>query len=219
MPTARSTLRILIVEDNLTYRTGLKVMLERFEPELRIAGEALNAEDALRLAGTLAPDLILFDLEIPEHGRWYNPKSCEHGLAAIKTISQSMPGTPILVLSNHEEKRMVLEAERAGASSYIAKDDVFDGDWLMEQIRAAARGAAIRGPTTAQIVDRLTQREWDVVDQLMQDMTNEQIAAELGISLATVKTHVSHILQKLELKRREELQGHPGVQVHRGREA
>ena len=83
MQPARPTIRILIVEDNLTYRTGLKMMLERFEPELQIVGEALNAEDALRLAGTYAPDLILFDLEIPEHGRWYNPKSYQNGLATL----------------------------------------------------------------------------------------------------------------------------------------
>jgi len=215
MQPARPTIRILIVEDNLTYRTGLKVMLERFEPELRIVGEALNAEDALRLAGTHAPDLILFDLEIPEHGRWYNPKSYQNGLAAIQAISSVMPAVRILVLSNHEEKRMVLEAERAGASSYIAKDDVFDGDWLVEQIHAAAGGAEIHGPTTAQVGDRLTQREWDVVDQIMLGMSNDQIAEQLNISLSTVKTHVSHILQKLDLKRREELQSHPGLPLNR----
>jgi DNA-binding NarL/FixJ family response regulator len=213
----RPTIRILLVEDNLTYRTGLKMMLGRFEPELQIVGEALNAEDAIRLAGTYAPDLILFDLEIPEHGRWYNPKSYRNGLAAIEAISRVMPQTRILVLSNHEEKRMVLEAERAGASSYIAKDDVFEGDWLVDQIRAAAGGAAIHGPTTAQIVERLTQREWEVVDQIMFDMSNDQIAEQLGISLATVKTHVSHILQKLDLKRREELQSLPGAQARRAR--
>jgi len=218
MQPARPTIRILIVEDNLTYRTGLKMMLERFAPELQIVGEALNAEDALRLAGTHAPDLILFDLEIPEHGRWYNPKSYQNGLTAITAISHVLPAVRILVLSNHEEKRMVLEAERAGAGSYIAKDDVFDGSWLMDQIRAAAGGAAIHGPTTAQIVDRLTQREWEVVDQIMLGMSNDQLADQLGISLATVKTHVSHILQKLDLKRREELQSHPGVQSRRARE-
>lgn len=215
MQTPRPTIQILIVEDNLTYRTGLKVMLERFEPELRIVGEALNAEDAIRLAGTHAPELILFDLEIPEHGRWYNPKSYQNGLAAIKAISREVPQARILVLSNHEEKRMVLEAERAGASSYIAKDDVFDGNWLVDQIRAAARGIEIHGPTTAQIVDRLTQREWEAVDLIMLGKSNDQIAEQLGISLATVKTHVSHILQKLDLKRREELQSHPGVPTRR----
>ena len=193
-------IRVLIVDDHAVVRQGLKSFL-RTQDDIVVVGEAADGEEALTQLQRLRPDVILMDLVMPG----------VDGIAATRRIHEASPDTKVIVLTSFTQDEQVIAAVKAGASAYLLKDvrpqelgqairAVFGGDVqlhpyaaakLMQEVAASGTGAAKP--------DALTNREGDVLRLLARGMSNKEIASTLGVAEKTVKTHVSHILHKLNL--------------------
>jgi NarL family two-component system response regulator LiaR len=201
-------LRILIADDHLVVRRGLRALLAT-EPGLEVVGEAANGREAVAATRTLAPAVVILDLEMPQMD----------GLTAIGAILAERPDTAILVLTSFSTDDKVLPAIRAGALGYLLKDT--GPEELIAAIRQVGRGEPALPPQIARTLMRgltrpaaptasppphptspLTPRELTVLQQLASGASNAAIAADLGVSEATVRTHVSSILNKLHLTSR-----------------
>ncbi len=188
------TIRILLADDHAVVRQGLKMFLE-LDADLEVVGEAENGEQAVRLASSLNPDVVLMDLLMP----------VMDGILATRTIRKEIPDTEVIALTSVLEDASVMGAMRAGAIGYLLKDT--KADELCRAIKAAAAGQVQLSPQAAarlmrevQLPDspeKLTERETDVLCLLALGRANKEIALELGIGEKTVKTHVSSILSKL----------------------
>jgi two-component system, NarL family, response regulator LiaR len=188
------TIRILLADDHAVVRQGLKMFLE-LDADLEVVGEAENGEQAVRLASSLNPDVVLMDLLMP----------VMDGILATRTIRKETPDTEVIALTSVLEDASVMGAMRAGAIGYLLKDT--KADELCRAIKAAAAGQVQLSPQAAarlmrevQLPDspeKLTERETDVLRLLALGRANKEIALELGIGEKTVKTHVSSILAKL----------------------
>lgn len=188
------TIRILLADDHAVVRQGLKMFLE-LDADLEVVGEAENGEQAVRLASSLNPDVVLMDLLMP----------IMDGISATKTIRKEIPDTEVIALTSVLEDASVMGAMRAGAIGYLLKDT--KADELCRAIKAAAAGQVQLSPQVAarlmrevqspQSPEKLTERETDVLRLLALGRANKEIALELGIGEKTVKTHVSSILAKL----------------------
>jgi DNA-binding NarL/FixJ family response regulator len=200
-PTHRAALvRIVLADDHELARTGLRSMLET-DRSLSVVGEATNGQEAVDLCTQLKPELALLDVRMPDLD----------GLAATRIIRQACPGTRILIVTTHENPDYLLEALRAGASGYLLKD--ISRHELLVTIRRVLRGEsvlsgdmatrALQHLTTPQArhvgapPERLTPRERDVLELVVEGLTNRAIAARLSLSVGTVKIHVEHIIAKL----------------------
>jgi DNA-binding NarL/FixJ family response regulator len=193
------TIRVLIADDHTVVRQGLRMFLE-LDPQLEIVGEAKNGVEALELTREHRPDVVLMDLLMPEMD----------GVAATQAIRHEMPETEVIALTSVLEDRAILDAIRVGAISYLLKDT--ESDKLCEAIRAAAAGEVRLSPEVAARLIRevrapespetLTDRETEVLRALARGLSNKEIAGRLVIAEATVKTHVSSILAKLNLPSR-----------------
>jgi NarL family two-component system response regulator LiaR len=191
---ALMTIRILLADDHAVVRQGLKMFLE-LDADLEVVGEAENGEQAVRLASSLNPDVVLMDLLMP----------VMDGILATRTIRKEIPDTEVIALTSVLEDASVMGAMRAGAIGYLLKDT--KADELCRAIKAAAAGQVQLSPQAAarlmrevQLPDspeKLTERETDVLRLLALGRANKEIALELGIGEKTVKTHVSSILAKL----------------------
>jgi DNA-binding NarL/FixJ family response regulator len=189
-------IRILIVDDHSVVRQGLRMFLRR-DPDLEIVGEGKNGAEAVDLAHTLRPHVILMDLLMP----------VMDGVTAIKTIRAEMPEVEIVALTSVLEDTLVVGAVQAGAIGYLLKDT--EADDLRRAIKAAAAGQVQLSPQAAARLMRevrapdspetLTGRETEVLRLLAQGYSNGEIAQQLVVTEATVKTHVSRILAKLGL--------------------
>lgn len=196
-------IKVLVVDDHAIIRKGIRAMLD-IVPDIELVGEAENGVLAVKLEQELAPDVILMDLMMPEMD----------GIAAIKEIKKQRPKARILVLTNFAGEDMIFPAIKAGAVGYHLKDS--SPEALIEAIRQVSQGVASLHPSIAKKVldelhnsDRqklseepLTQREMEVLRRLAQGRENKDIADDLVISEATVRTHVSNILGKLHLASR-----------------
>lgn len=196
-------IKVLVVDDHAIIRKGIRAMLD-IVPDIELVGEAENGVLAVKLEQELAPDVILMDLMMPEMD----------GIAAIKEIKKQRPKARILVLTNFAGEDMIFPAIKAGAVGYHLKDS--SPEALIEAIRQVSQGVASLHPSIAKKVldelhnsDRqklseepLTQRELEVLRRLAQGRENKDIADDLVISEATVRTHVSNILGKLHLASR-----------------
>ncbi len=194
---------ILLVDDHAVVRQGLRAFLES-EDEFTIIGEATNGNEAIALAASMSPNVILMDLVMPGLD----------GAAAIKQISQANPASRILVLTSFGEEAKLIPAIQAGASGYLLKDTLPED--LILAIRCVARGNfLLDGRIAGLVLNRLppaqnetaatamlTPREADVLVLLARGQTNKQIAQALNISVKTAKTHVSSILTKLNVSDR-----------------
>jgi len=203
MMSDKQAIRVLVVDDHAIIRKGIKAMLE-LVPDIELAGEAENGLQAVELEKELHPDVILMDLMMPEMD----------GIAAIKEIKKQQPKARILVLTNFAGEEMIFPAIKAGAVGYHLKDS--SPETLIDAIRQVNQGVASLHPSIAKKVldelhnsgkqklsdDPLTQREVEVLRRLAQGRENKEIADELVISEATVRTHVSNILGKLHLASR-----------------
>jgi NarL family two-component system response regulator LiaR len=188
------SVRILVVDDHSVVRQGLRMFLA-LDPELQVVGEACNGADALRVARTLKPDVVLMDLLMP----------VMDGIAATATMRRELPDTEVIALTSVLEDSAVYGAMRAGAIGYLLKDT--EADELCRAIRAAAAGQVQLSPSVAARLIRevdppehpqpLTPRETEVLGQLALGKSNREIAAALVIADKTVRTHVSNILSKL----------------------
>lgn len=193
------TVRIVVTDDHSVVRQGLRMFLE-LDEELEIVGEAANGAEAVELAKTLQPDVVLMDLLMP----------VMDGITAITEIRKQAPGVEVVALTSVLEDASVVGAIRAGAIGYLLKDT--NAEELRRAVKAAAEGQVQLSPDAAVRLMRevrapdapeaLTDRETDVLRLLAEGQSNKEIARNLSIGEKTVKTHVSSILAKLNVQSR-----------------
>lgn len=195
-------IRIVLADDHPVVRTGIRALLDS-EPDIDIVGEASTAEDAVTLVGNGPCDLVLMDLQFTAH-----PSAGMHGAQATQQIRAQADPPYVLILTNYDTDADILAAVEAGASGYLLKDA--PPDELLAAIRAAAEGQSALAPAvTARLLDRMRQpvtrlsgRELQVLEELAGGLSNDQIAAQLVVSITTVKTHLGHIYDKLDVSSR-----------------
>ncbi|MDQ8701995.1 response regulator transcription factor [Streptomyces sp. LHD-70] len=189
---------LLIVDDHPVVRDGLRGMFAA-APGFDVLGEAADGVEAVRLAAELDPDVVLMDLRMPGGG----------GVAAIEELSRTGARAKVLVLTTYDTDSDTLPAIESGATGYLLKDA--PRDELFTAVRAAAEGRTVLSPAVAsRLVSRvrapgsepLSAREREVLALVAKGTPNREIAAELFISEATVKTHLTHIYGKLGVKDR-----------------
>lgn len=186
------TIRVLLADDHPVVRSGLAGMLA-VEPDLEVVGEAGDGAQAVALAETLRPDIVLMDLRMP----------VLDGASATATITGTLPGVRVLVLTTYETDTDILRAVEAGATGYMLKDT--PRDQLVAGLRAAARGESALSPSVARRLvqqvrgdaERLTAREQEVLAGVARGLSNAAIGRELFITEATVKTHLLRAFAKL----------------------
>ena len=201
------TIRILIADDQALVRGGLRMILDA-QPDLEVVGEAIDGREVLQRARELSPDLVLMDVRMPELD----------GLEATRRLLARDPSQKVLVLTTFDLDHYVYEAIRAGASGFLLKST--PPQQLIAGIRTVMAGDALLAPeVTRRLLDRfvsrpphptgipphfadLSRRELEVLRLIADGRSNAEIAADLFLSEATVKTHVTHILTKLRLRDR-----------------
>jgi DNA-binding NarL/FixJ family response regulator len=196
-------LRAVIADDQELVRVGFRLILER--AGIEVVGESQNGRVAVETVAQLRPDVVLMDIRMPELD----------GIAATRAIAAATPETRVLVLTTFDLDEYVYEAVRAGASGFLLKD-VAPSD-LVHAVHVVARGDALLAPAlTARLLHRfaaeaqvtqppptdLTERETGVVRLIARGLSNAEIGAQLFLSEATVKTYVSRLLTKLDLRDR-----------------
>jgi DNA-binding NarL/FixJ family response regulator len=199
-----SGVRVLIVDDQALFRAGLRTLLST-RSELEVVGDAENGEQALALAASLRPDVVLMDLKM----------SVLDGVAATRRLRVQSPDCRVVALTTFEDDELVFEALRAGALGYLLKDAPVER--LVEAILAAARGESVLQPSVASKVlaelsrlantttrpalapelAKLSEREREVLQLLSRGASNKEIAGALFLAEGTVKNHVTAILDKL----------------------
>jgi DNA-binding NarL/FixJ family response regulator len=203
-------IRVMLVDDQPLLRTGFRLILSS-EPDIEVVGEAGDGAAGVELAKQLRPDVVLMDIRMP----------VLDGVAATRELAP-VEGVKVLMLTTFHVDEYVVEALRAGASGFLLKD-VRAAD-LVEAIRVVAGGEAMVAPAvTRRLLERfihhlpddsvirpgaleqLTGRETEVLRLVARGLSNVEIAAELVVTEATVKTHVHHLLTKLDLRDRAQL--------------
>jgi DNA-binding NarL/FixJ family response regulator len=200
-------IRVVLADDQALLRAGLRVLLDA-EDDLEVVGEAEDGAEAIAAVRRLQPDVVVMDIRMPDLD----------GLAATREIvaDPELAGVHIVVLTTFDLDEYVYEALAAGASGFVLKDD--PPEQLVAAIRTVAAGEALLSPTITKRVikqftrvprprppkefDQLTAREREVFRLIANGLSNTEIAQELYISDTTVKTHITHILQKLNLRDR-----------------
>lgn len=199
-------IRVFVTDDHSIVRKGIKATLE-LVPDMELVGEATNGREAVEMAGASKPDVVLMDLVMPEMD----------GIEAIRRIKSQFPDIAILVLTTFAGEDKVFPAIKAGASGYQLKDS--DPEELVAAIRQVYRGEPALHPLIARKVlqelsrpidgpptpDPLTPREVEILKLVAKGLENPEIAAQLVISEATVRTHVSNIMSKLHLASRTQV--------------
>jgi len=199
------TTRVLVADDQSMVRAGFRMLLAG-EEDIEVVAEASNGLEAVEKAARFDPTVVLMDIRMPELD----------GLEATRRILAADPDARILVLTTFDLDEYVYEALRVGASGFVLKDD--SPEQLIAAIRTVAAGEALLSPTVTRRVikkfarmqhpappkelDQLSERELDVFRLMVRGLSNAEIAQALYISETTVKTHVTHILQKLGLRDR-----------------
>ena len=197
---------LVLVDDHAVVREGLRSVLER-EPDVRVVGEAGNADEAMRVVGRTAPALVLLDLKL-------SSAPGLDGLDLCAELTRAHPRSAVLVLTTALEDSLVVSALRNGARGYVVKE--VDTSELLRAIRAVHRGenafdprsssAMVRGLTATAGRDQkmLTAREIEVLRLLARGLSNRAIGEALFIAETTAKFHVANIMRKLEVTRRSE---------------
>jgi DNA-binding NarL/FixJ family response regulator len=197
---------VLLADDQALVRAGFRMILKA-EDGISVVGEATNGAEAVALASELEPQVVLMDVRMPELD----------GIEATRLILEAQPDGPrVLVLTTFSDDEYVYEALRAGASGFLLKDA--PEEQLIAGIRIVAHGGSLFAPAvTRKLIERfagrapappppalddLTPRELEVLRLLARGLSNAEIAAEFVVSDHTVKTHVAHVLQKLDLRDR-----------------
>jgi DNA-binding NarL/FixJ family response regulator len=199
------TIRVLVVDDQSMVRAGFRMLLSR-EQDIEVVAEASDGLEAVDKAAHFRPTVVLMDIRMPELD----------GLEATRRILAAENATRILILTTFDLDEYVYEALAAGASGFVLKDD--PPEQLIAAIRTVAAGDALLSPAITKRVikqfariprpappkelEDLTERELDVFRLIARGLSNTEIGQELYISDTTVKTHITHILQKLNLRDR-----------------
>jgi len=207
--TDQQQLSVLLVDDHTLFRKGLAELLEQ-RGDIRVAGIAGNADEAMRLLAETRPDVVITDLNMPPRG----------GLALLRDIRASKWQGPVLVLTVSDDEEDLANAMRGGAQGYLLKD--MEPDDVVDAVQRAVRGETVVAPAMtlklvhllqgggpesdgkADALKQLTVREREILDYLARGLSNKAIARSLDISHDTVKLHVRHILSKLNLTSRVE---------------
>ena len=198
-------IRVLVVDDQTMVRAGFRLLLAD-EPDIEVVAEASNGRDAVAQAARFRPDVVLMDIRMPEMD----------GLEATRRILATDTDARVLILTTFDLDDYVFEALRAGASGFVLKDE--PPEQLLAAVRTIAAGEALLSPSvTRRVIKRfatvrrqappaavadLTPRELEVLRLITRGLSNAEIGAELFISDTTVKTHVTRLLQKLDLRDR-----------------
>lgn len=199
--TGDTTVRVLVVDDHDLLREGVSASLAAFD-DVEVVGDAATGEAALALVGDLDPDVVLVDLVMPGMG----------GIELIRELRAGSATIGLLALSSYAERDRVQAALEAGATGYITKS--VDSDGLARAVRSAAEGQGVfsaevtrmlaEPDPTAVPLEQLTAREAEIADLVAEGRSNAEIAHGLGLSIYTVKNHVSNILMKLGVQSRTE---------------
>ena len=201
--------RILLADDHGVVRAGLRLLLER-EPNLEVVGEGADGREAVDLAASLVPDVVVMDIAMPTL----------NGIEAARRIVDRNPRTAVIILSMHSDETYVMRALKAGARGYLLKRSA-EAD-LLRAIKAVTEGKSFFSPAVSRTLaeefvrllkDRgeedtyelLTPREREILQLLAEGKSNKEVATLLDLSVYTVETHRSHILQKLNLHSTAEL--------------
>jgi DNA-binding NarL/FixJ family response regulator len=195
------SIRIVLADDEQLVREGLRLILE-LQPDMEVVGEAADGAAALAAVGDLEPDVLLLDVRMP----------VMDGLQVLERLSDS--AVRVLVLTTYDTDALVYQALRAGAGGFLLKD--VPRSQLLHAVRTVAAGDELLSPAiTRRLVerflapvplspklDRLTERETDVLRLVASGLSNAEVAASLFVSEATVKTHLAHVFTKLDLRDR-----------------
>ena len=196
-------IRIVLADDHTIMRSGLRAVLDRYS-DMKVVGEAANGREAIQCVEESHPDVIVMDVAMPNL----------NGIEAARQISAKHPGVSIVVLSMHSDESYVLRALKSGARGYLLKDSA-EGD-LITAIRAVSQGKAFFSPAISRMLvddymrhlqqrgvedsyELLTTREREILQLLAEGRSNKDIARMLDLSLYTVETHRSNIMEKLNL--------------------
>jgi len=200
-------IRVFIADDQALVRGGFRMILDA-QPDMEVVGEAEDGREALRSVADLKPDVVLMDIRMPEMD----------GLETTRRIVTDEDAPRVLMLTTFDMNEYVYEAMKSGASGFLLKD--VKPEQLADAVRTVAAGDALLAPvitrrlieefvrrpapgsTAPPELETLTERELEVLKLIAKGYSNEEIAKELFVSMATVKTHITHILMKLDLRDR-----------------
>jgi DNA-binding NarL/FixJ family response regulator len=208
MPETTTVLRILLADDHVTVRHGLKLIIDN-EPDMKVVAEASDGQAAIQLAAITKPDVIVMDISMPGM----------NGLTATQTLMRQQPRTAVITLTRHSDDAYLQELLRAGVSGYVLKQSA--PAELLQAIRAAAGGgqfidSALTGRVTAGFLLRKspraqgaraapTDRESDVLRLIAAGYSNKEIAGQMSLSIKTVEAHKSNAMRKLGLTGRVDI--------------
>jgi DNA-binding NarL/FixJ family response regulator len=204
---AKKKLTVLIADDQTLFREGIKDLLEN-EKTIEVVGEAADGQEAVRLAKKLKPNVILMDIKLPHMD----------GVSATRQIRKECPDTNVLILSSFEDEAHVMESIQAGANGYLSK--MLPASELVNALKTFANeGVMIPQPVMGKLIQglrqmsnataeatlvALTKTEIRVLSLLGRGQANKEIAAQLGCSVKTIKTHLKSFFQKLDVSNRTE---------------
>jgi DNA-binding NarL/FixJ family response regulator len=196
----KDAVRVLIADDHPLFREGMRGRLDRMG-DIAVVGEASDGDEAVRLSRELEPHVVLMDIKMPGL----------NGIEATRELLRANPRVGVLMLTMFEDDDSVFAAMRAGARGYLLKDS--GGEGVVHAIRAVTSGEAVFGPGVAERIigyfsvprsaqrafPELTEREEEILVLVAQGKSNQEIAAQLFVSVKTVRNHVSNILLKLQV--------------------
>lgn len=195
--------RVVLADDHGIVRTGLRFVLES-EPGMTVVAEASNGREAVRLCEELKPQIAILDVAMPQM----------NGIEAVSLIAKVSPNTQSLILSMHADETYILRALSAGAKAYILKDTVEDE--ILPAVHSVLKGKSYFSPAIAKTLledyirylrqrgledsyDLLTDREKEILQLLAEGRSNKEVANLLGLSVTTIETHRTNLMQKLGL--------------------
>ncbi|HKF85333.1 MAG TPA: response regulator transcription factor [Candidatus Limnocylindrales bacterium] len=200
-------IRVLVADDHDSFRAGLRSLLAT-APDIEVAGEAATGHEAIRLAATAQPDVVLMDVNMPGLA----------GIEATRMLVDDAPHVAVLVLTMHDDDETIFAAVRAGARGYLLKGATRPE--ILRAVRSVAAGDAIFGPSVARRLmtyfaqpapagaerpfPELTEREHEILDLVARGRSNTEITGQLGLSPKTIRNHVSNVFAKLQVRDRAE---------------